>query len=1025
MLIGPMDDTLEGTRAETATSDRVGQACPKCLEELDRFDLKAGLCPRCDTSFAKYQPVASSLTAGLDNTGAILPLHATGDIGDLYVVSLDDPALAPRIVRELTGVKMSGLAAGFGRALAISGEGGARAVTHAAVQLEPLEGQLLQVSFGATHMAALTRSGQVFTLGDGADGELGHGSRRPLADMVLVGSLVARTMVQVCCAAGHTLALSQAGDVYSWGRGFEGQLGLGEVDVAPSPRFVSSLREPCIQIAAGGRHSAVITATGSAYTWGDGLCGQLGLGRCTKKSVPTIVKGLPPLTAVACGTNHTVFLDAEGALHSCGMAARGQPFAASATGSRKAFTPQRFTLPAQEGPIAEVDAAGDATVLRSERGSVFCFGSLPVVSPTAEGSGHAAVPDTLRRIDQLSALRLGGVCTSGADLLAFAPLCIAGVTPACSPLGGGGQLKLRGSGFFSSPQVLLRFTHLPTGTYRLVQGEYAENKTRTTEGGCPERLLTCRAPSFAVEGPGQVAVALSLDGTSFTPPSAVHVVYYEEPALLQLSPSAGPSGGGTPLVLRTVPTTTGASALFDSPAACGAWFSPGATDGTPLLVMAAAYDSAASDAPRMAKPPQGAGGGEMRLLCPPASTSVLAAGGATTFALALDGQSYGKSRLSFRFYTQPVFDVPAAGCRWSSADGGAIIKISADQSELFGSDELRIRLAYKPPPPPPAEPQLKQPEPEPQDEIELDGGVAERSDGEEAEHAPEPPPPPIAEDFEATLAARYDESEKAVVFRMPPTRGEGSLSLSIALNGVDFVEVPGEIGTYARLSVASLSPALGPAVGGSRVELRGEGLRDTGALCVLFVAGVHRRVVRATFDQHAGCAVCETPAWDIVSAGSDAIVEVSLNGGQEWTFACRHFCFYECEVRSIEPAAGALGGGTKVVLTGSGFGVAGATPRVRLVAPSAEGEEAGETREVEATISEELGTLTFETPAFDGAAESFDAMLYLTLNGSHFVPVRVDAPDTEPGTLMGEERAMKRVEAIFRYDASAKSGKKK
>jgi hypothetical protein len=1008
-----------------------GQACPKCSEELDRFDLRAGLCPRCDTNFAMHQPVASSLT-GMDNTGAISPLHATGEIGDLYVISLDDPAFQPRIFRELTGVKITGFAAGCGRTLVISAEGQAHAVTHAAMQLQPLAGQLLQASFGATHMAALTRSGQVFTLGEGVDGELGHGSRRPLADVALVGSLMSRTMIQVCCAAGHTLALSQAGDVYSSGRGFEGQLGLGKVEAAPSPRVVLSLREPCIQIAAGGKHSAAIAASGSAYTWGEGLCGQLGLGRCTKKAVPTRIDGLPLLAAVACGTNHTAFLDADGALHSCGMAARGQPYAASVTGGRKAFTPQRFTLPAEEGPIAEIDAAGDATVLRSERGAVFCFAAPPAVSAEGEDAQPDVVPDTLRRIDTLGALCLGSVCTSGTDLLAFAPLCIAAVTPACSPLCGGGQLTLRGSGFFSSSQVLLRFTHIPTGTYRLVQGAYAEDKARTTEGGCPERLVTCRVPSFAIEGPGQVSVALSLDGTSFTPPSTMHVAYYEEPALLELSPSAGPSGGGTPLILRTVPTTTGAPALFDSAAARGGWFRPGAAEGIPLLVAAAAYDSAALGAPRRTKPPKGAGAGEMRLLCPPASNFVLAAGGVTTFGLALDGQSYGKSRLPFRFYTQPVFDAIAAGCRWSSADGGATIKISASGSVLFGSEELRVRLTYKPPPPP-AEPELRQLELH--GELVNDDEAAEPAQGEEAESTvgeaaesapePPPPPPPIAEGYEATLVARYDENDKAVVFRMPPTRGEGALNLSIALNGVDFVEVPGEIDTYARLTVASLSPALGPSVGGSRIELRGEGLRDAEALCVLFVAGEIRRVVPATYAPHADCAVCESPAWDVASAGGDAIVEVSLNGGQEWTFSCRHFCFFESEVRCMEPGSGPVGGGTAVVLTGRGLCVAGATPRVRLVAPPAEGEEVGQTREVGATISQEHGTLAFETPAFDGAAESFDVAVHLALNGSHFVPVQVDAPDTEAEPLAGQQPPMEQVDAIFRYDASAKTGKKK
>lgn len=34
-------------------------------------------------------------------------------------------------------------------------------------------------------------------------------------------------ITQIECGTGHTMAISQQGDVYSWGEGFEGKLGLG------------------------------------------------------------------------------------------------------------------------------------------------------------------------------------------------------------------------------------------------------------------------------------------------------------------------------------------------------------------------------------------------------------------------------------------------------------------------------------------------------------------------------------------------------------------------------------------------------------------------------------------------------------------------------------------------------------------------------------------------------------------------------------------------------------------------------
>jgi alpha-tubulin suppressor-like RCC1 family protein len=35
-------------------------------------------------------------------------------------------------------------------------------------------------------------------------------------------------VVQIACGEYHTLALTQTRDVYSWGRGFEGQLGVAK-----------------------------------------------------------------------------------------------------------------------------------------------------------------------------------------------------------------------------------------------------------------------------------------------------------------------------------------------------------------------------------------------------------------------------------------------------------------------------------------------------------------------------------------------------------------------------------------------------------------------------------------------------------------------------------------------------------------------------------------------------------------------------------------------------------------------------
>ncbi|XP_026231827.1 alsin-like isoform X2 [Anabas testudineus] len=80
-------------------------------------------------------------------------------------------------------------------------------------------------------------------------------------------------------------ALVEAGDglptleteVWSWGRGSEGQLGHGDQLARLQPLCIKSLTgEEVIKVAAGSHHSLAITAQCQVYSWGSNMCGQLG-----------------------------------------------------------------------------------------------------------------------------------------------------------------------------------------------------------------------------------------------------------------------------------------------------------------------------------------------------------------------------------------------------------------------------------------------------------------------------------------------------------------------------------------------------------------------------------------------------------------------------------------------------------------------------------------------------------------------------------------------------------------------------
>ncbi|KAM4731264.1 alsin-like isoform 2-T2 [Anableps anableps] len=66
-------------------------------------------------------------------------------------------------------------------------------------------------------------------------------------------------------------------EVWSWGRGSEGQLGHGDQLARLQPLCIKSLTgQEVIKIAAGSHHSLALTAQCQVFSWGSNICGQLG-----------------------------------------------------------------------------------------------------------------------------------------------------------------------------------------------------------------------------------------------------------------------------------------------------------------------------------------------------------------------------------------------------------------------------------------------------------------------------------------------------------------------------------------------------------------------------------------------------------------------------------------------------------------------------------------------------------------------------------------------------------------------------
>ncbi|KAL4692561.1 hypothetical protein H8959_016371 [Pygathrix nigripes] len=165
----------------------------------------------------------------------------------------------------------------------------------------------VQLIGGEQTLFAVTADGKLYATGYGAGGRLGIGGTESVSTPTLLESIQHVFIKKVAVNSGgkHCLALSSEGEVYSWGEAEDGKLGHGNRSPCDRPRVIESLRGiEVVDVAAGGAHSACVTAAGDLYTWGKGRYGRLGHSDSEDQLKPKLVEALQGhrVVDIACGS---------------------------------------------------------------------------------------------------------------------------------------------------------------------------------------------------------------------------------------------------------------------------------------------------------------------------------------------------------------------------------------------------------------------------------------------------------------------------------------------------------------------------------------------------------------------------------------------------------------------------------------------------------------------------------------------------------------------------------------------------
>ena len=100
---------------------------------------------------------------------------------------------------------------------------------------------------GGQHTVALSNEGQVYTFGAGQSGRLGHGNDKNQLVPTLVAALEFEEVVSIASGYAHTVVLTGEGEIYTWGSGKMGRLGHGADSDEVLPRRVTVHSHPTIK----------------------------------------------------------------------------------------------------------------------------------------------------------------------------------------------------------------------------------------------------------------------------------------------------------------------------------------------------------------------------------------------------------------------------------------------------------------------------------------------------------------------------------------------------------------------------------------------------------------------------------------------------------------------------------------------------------------------------------------------------------------------------------------------------------
>ena len=175
--------------------------------------------------------------------------------------------------------------------------------------------RVTQISCGYEYVFAVQNNKIVYSWGRNTHGQCGIGSVSNFVEEPhLITFFDSNVMKEIACGENHTLVLDDKGDLYSCGCSYGGKLGLGFMTTVQTS-FKQIALKGVGSVACGPNHSMALVRDknnkNALYSWGSGWNGELGHGNRDNVYNPKYVETKYSFASISCGTHHSAGITTE------------------------------------------------------------------------------------------------------------------------------------------------------------------------------------------------------------------------------------------------------------------------------------------------------------------------------------------------------------------------------------------------------------------------------------------------------------------------------------------------------------------------------------------------------------------------------------------------------------------------------------------------------------------------------------------------------------------------------------------